>query len=193
MLFRSFYGYNGGAVRLKHERYNIFRKNSGSFHVDTIEAMGSLADILLKQEKFDEADPLQSHILDFRGERIGPTKSRTIRSMEDRTMTWRKLGRCEEVKSLQMEVLELRKGYCDIKDPATLNTMLTLARTWNEHDEFFESERLYREALESNTATSGREDTVSTTLDSFLYDRVVENTSRYKQRHFYATVESHRL
>ncbi|CAE6408331.1 unnamed protein product [Rhizoctonia solani] len=84
--------------------------------------------------------------------------------MNNLAITYRRLGRLEEARALQVEVLDARKQVLGDRHPHTLNSMNNLAQTYVRLSRLHDAQALFIKAFEGRKDTLGvhHRDTLST-------------------------------
>ncbi|KAH6714712.1 P-loop containing nucleoside triphosphate hydrolase protein [Leptodontidium sp. MPI-SDFR-AT-0119] len=100
-----------------------------------------------EQGRSDEAEQLDTDVLELRKDVLGAKHPDTIRAMASLAATWWQQGRSNEAEQLEIEVLELRKEVLGAKHPDTIKAMANLAATWRQQGRSDEAEQLETEVL----------------------------------------------
>ncbi|KAM6493175.1 hypothetical protein JOM56_011309 [Amanita muscaria] len=106
---------------------------------------------------WDEAEKLETRVLEARKAKLGNDHPDTISSMNNLANTYRDQGRWDEAEKLETHVLEARKAKLGNDHPDTLGSMNNLASTYRNQGRWDEAEKLETHVLEARKAKLGND------------------------------------
>ncbi|OAA54637.1 Tetratricopeptide-like helical [Cordyceps fumosorosea ARSEF 2679] len=119
------------------EVLEIARKTVGEDNESTIVAMISLAEIYVRQGRYDEAETLEVCATEAAKRALGPEDHRTLTYLACLSRTYMAQGRSKEAENISQAALETCKRVFGPTDYETLEFMAVLAGTY-EHQERYE-------------------------------------------------------
>jgi serine/threonine protein kinase/tetratricopeptide (TPR) repeat protein len=117
---------------------DLFAKNRGPDHPDTLASMHSLALCYEALGHQSEALKLREETLALMKAKLGPDDPKTLSAMNNLALSYAALNRHDEALKVHSETLALRKVKLGLDDPLTLNSMNNLALAYSalgRHDE----------------------------------------------------------
>ncbi|CAG8572519.1 3314_t:CDS:2 [Acaulospora colombiana] len=136
------------AERTKRGVLELRKAVLGPRHLDTIQAMHSLAYTLYGGGQFEEAERMGREVLELQKQILGPQHPDTVQVMHNLAPTFHDRGQFEEAERMGRGVLELRKQILGPEHPDTIQAMDNLAHTLYVRGQLQEAERMGREVLE---------------------------------------------
>ena len=132
---------------LREEVLRLRREKLGSQHLETLDAMHSLANSYSHSGRMEEALKLREEVLRLRREELGAEHPNTSDAMHNLAVSYHDVGRQEEALELREEVLRLRREELGAEHPNTLRAMLNLAVSFSAAGRPEESQELLEEVL----------------------------------------------
>ncbi len=139
--------YNAFTHGLREEVLCLRREKLGSQHLETLDAMHSLANSYSHSGRMEEALKLREEVLRLRREELGAEHPNTSDAMHNLAVSYHDVGRQEEALELREEVLRLRREGLGAEHPNTLLAMLNLAVSYSAAGRPEESLELLEEVL----------------------------------------------
>ncbi|KAJ7887684.1 acyl transferase/acyl hydrolase/lysophospholipase [Mycena leptocephala] len=118
-------------------------------------AMAHLAVTYRELGRYQEAEPLESIVLEKQKQLLGSDHPRTLLAMANLAATYRELGRYQEAEPLESIVLEKRKQLLGADHPKTLSAMARLATTYHKLGRHQEAAQLDSSVLEKQRQLLG--------------------------------------
>jgi tetratricopeptide (TPR) repeat protein len=135
------------AKRLCEHSVEIFRKELGEKHENTLAAFFHLARIYSDQERFTDAEGVLKHVLAVRKKTLGADHHDTLYTMNDLAEVYRQQGRYKEAEELFKRILSVEKKKSDPDPIHTLQAVNNLALIYDSQNRFDEAEALFKRAL----------------------------------------------
>ncbi len=135
----------------------------GPVNLETLWAMGNLANSYRAAGRFDDALRLNEQTYRLMKAKLGPDQRDTLASMDNLAASFRDVGRFDEAFQLDEEALKRMKSKLGPDHSCTLNTMDSLAETCLPVNRPAEAELLTRECLAIRQKTSPDEWTMFNT------------------------------
>ncbi|KAE8396150.1 hypothetical protein BDV23DRAFT_168407 [Aspergillus alliaceus] len=150
------------ALALVQEKEFIMKQNTA--------LVGRIADCLVSDGRYQEAEALQKELMEINQERNGPDHPSTLNSMAKLASTYRNQGRWNEAEKLEVQVLESRKTVLGAEHPSTLTSMAKLAFTYYKQGRLNEADNLEMQVLKTRMTVLGAEhpDTL-TSVENLAY------------------------
>ncbi|KAK0337817.1 hypothetical protein LTR94_002910 [Friedmanniomyces endolithicus] len=170
-------------------------KSLGSEHTDTITSMNNLADVLTRQGKLDEAEPMQRRVVALSKQVRGLEHPETLSAMGNLGDILLRQKKYEEAETVSREALDLRRKVLREGHPETASSLNNLAAVLSKRGKFDEAEALHREQfalaqtnLEKIASTSGLARFLSSRgrydeAESLLQDAVKMSTEEFGPNH----------
>ncbi|KAF8311017.1 putative kinesin [Amanita rubescens] len=162
------------AVKLQMDVMNGLKSKFGSDHPDTLNMafwhhilvsgkvgppslslMANLATTYWNQGRWDEAEKLQTDVMNALKAKLGLDHTDTLISMGNLASTYRHQGRLDEAVKLQMDVMNGFKAKLGSDHPDTLNIMGILASTYWYQGRWGEAEKLQIDVMNAYKTTLG--------------------------------------
>ncbi|KAJ7080691.1 P-loop containing nucleoside triphosphate hydrolase protein [Mycena epipterygia] len=143
--FGKIYTYGGKLQKAGELHISVLRKRKhllGEDHLDTLDAMGSLAVTYEKQGKLKEAEELGIAVLQKIQSILGVNHPHTLQVMGNLAVTYRSLGKLKEAEEIGIIILDRRKNLLGEDHPDTLIAMGNLALAYKELGRPQEAEEL---------------------------------------------------
>ncbi|KAB8236424.1 uncharacterized protein BDW43DRAFT_298059 [Aspergillus alliaceus] len=137
------------ALALVQEKEFIMKQNTA--------LVGRIADCLVSDGRYQEAEALHKELMEINQERNGPDHPSTLNSMAKLASTYHKQGRWNEAEKLEVQVLESRKTVLGAEHPSTLTSMAKLAFTYYKQGRLNEAENLEMQVLKTRMTVLGAE------------------------------------
>jgi tetratricopeptide (TPR) repeat protein len=140
------------------------RQALGANAPQTLDSMGSLADVFHFQGQYDHAAQLFQKTLDAQRRVLGERHPDTLETLNNLAVVYLAQSKHQEAERLFRRVFELRRQVLGRESPATLQTMNDLAFLCETTGKYGEAESLYLKALEIFRRIRGEEhpDTLDT-------------------------------
>jgi hypothetical protein len=121
----------------------------GADHPDTLESKSNLAELYLKQAKYDRAEPLYKEVLDARMAKLGADHTDTLACKGSLALLYKDQGKFDRAEPLLQEELAARTVRLGSDHPATLLSKGLLADVYRAQGKFDRAEPLFREIVET--------------------------------------------
>jgi len=115
---------------------------------DDVKRMASLAATYYSKGRYDEAEQVQTKVLELRREALGERHPDTIGSMMSLAVTYHSHGRHDEAAQVQTKALELRREVFGERHPDTIGGMASVATVYQLQGRHDEAEQMQTKALE---------------------------------------------
>jgi tetratricopeptide (TPR) repeat protein len=142
--------------------------------------MNSLAGILSRQGKLEEAEPLFRKAWEVRRQVRGEDHPETLYAKQNLASLLDDLDRLPEAEVLMRQVLDESERLLGYQHSNTLTAQMNLASILEKRDAFSEAEALYNKALESAAETLP-DDNLDWAWYRLRYGRFLLNTNRYAE------------
>jgi tetratricopeptide (TPR) repeat protein len=119
--------------------------------------MANLASTYRSQDRWEEAELLEVHVLEASRTMLGENHPDTLRNMANLASTYWNQDRWEEAKLLEVQVLETSKTKLGENHPDTLRIKTNLASTYRNQSRWKEAEKLQLQVLEQSKRIFGPE------------------------------------
>ncbi|KAL2825852.1 hypothetical protein BJY01DRAFT_256170 [Aspergillus pseudoustus] len=123
-------------------------------HIDLLK---NIADCLLSDGRYNEAEPLYRGLLDLNQEKSGTDNLVTLTSMAHLATTYCNQGRWNEAEELRVQVMETSKAVLGVEHPDTLASMANLASTYHSLGRWSEAEELFVHVTKTSRTVLGAE------------------------------------
>ncbi|KAF4637077.1 hypothetical protein G7Y89_g980 [Cudoniella acicularis] len=117
-------------------------------HSDMLCNRNSLAVVLDKQGKYDEAEKMHRQVLEAREQILGPEHPDTLSSINNLAVVLRSLHKFGEAEKMYQQLLEVKGQILGPKHPDTIKTMNNLGVLLNCQGKYEEAEEIHRRALD---------------------------------------------
>ena len=134
---------------------DLFRRNQGEEHADTLRAMNDLVLVYRAAAKYAQAEPLAIKVLDIRRRTLGDTHPDTLNSMNVLGLLYRFEGKPAQAEALLSRLLELRRQRSGDENEATLLVMNNLGSVYQIEGKYSEAERVLTQLVEIRRKVSG--------------------------------------
>ena len=121
------------------------RTSLGPTHEETLDAAKSLSRLLYRQERFEEAEPLNRGVVDALRQRHGWQSEHAMMAVSNLGLIVARRGRLDDAATLLGEALSGLRS-CDAEDPRLHSIAANLAEIRHMQGRLAEAEALYREA-----------------------------------------------
>jgi hypothetical protein len=118
-------------------------------------AANNLANTLIDNCKFTEAEALLRETLAVQRRVVGPDHYSTLKTLASLASALNKQGKSDQAEVMGREVLALRRRVLGPEDPDTLATACNLAMALQKQGGYVEAEKILREVLEVNRRVLG--------------------------------------
>jgi len=129
------------------ETLAVLRRVQGVEHVETCQAVNSLAAILVKKAKFVEVEPMLTQALKDHERLFGRRHEVTALTIDNLAQLYSMMERREEAIKLAKELMEIRMATLGAERMETISAMNTLATLYGDTEQFDECEKLYDRAI----------------------------------------------
>ncbi|KAF8598134.1 FabD/lysophospholipase-like protein [Ceratobasidium sp. AG-I] len=129
----------------------------GNEHPTTLTCMQALALAFWGQGRLEEAETLQTEVIELNKRVLGHEHPDTLTSMHNLAVTYRDQEWWREAEGLFLEVIEARKRVIGAEHRNTLLSVGMLASTYSRQGRLSEAESLYVEVLETTKRVMGGE------------------------------------
>jgi tetratricopeptide (TPR) repeat protein len=146
------------AERLCERSVEIFRKELGEKHRDTLGAFHILVQIYDSQGRFIEAEEACQHVLAVRKKELGADHQHTLATMNNLAGIYFRQNRSKEAERLFKQVLAVNEKALAPDHPDTLTTMHGLARVYSSQERYDEAEELHKHVLSRKEVILGPDD-----------------------------------
>jgi len=146
-------------------------------HPDTLSTMSSIADVLYKQGKYDEALKEYKEVLGRREKVLGENNPDTLSTENSIADVLYKQGKYDEALKEYKEVLEKRKEALPQDHHDTLSTMRSIAVVLNNKGEYDDALKICNKVIEKKAGNLDR-GTLSTMHEKA---RALDNLGRYRE------------
>ena len=152
----------------------------GPEHPDTLNSLGSLANLLNQAGKYAKAEPLYRRDLETSERVLGPEHPDTLTILNNLALLLNQTGKYAEAEPLYRRALETRERVLGPEHPDTLQSLNNLAELFRTTGKYAEAEPLYRRALEARERVLGPEhpDTLSSLNNMAL---LLKQTGKYTE------------
>jgi len=123
-----------------------------------------VANLLFKQAKYTDAEPLYREALEGLRRELGDAHPDTLNSINNLAVLLNNLGKYAEAEALHREALDVRRRELGDAHPKTLGSIGNLANLLDDQGKYADAEPLFREALDGRRRELG--DAHPNTLDS---------------------------
>jgi tetratricopeptide (TPR) repeat protein len=141
-------GRSAVAAPLFRQQYQIIEPFFGADHPDVLTSLSNLAGALRAQGQLNEAQDLQTRILDASRRTLGPEHPDTHAGINNLAETSRALGDIAAALTLHCEALEIRRRLLGEEHAATLTSMSNLAGTLRASGKLEEARVLQQKVLD---------------------------------------------
>ncbi|KAF5857977.1 hypothetical protein ETB97_005008 [Aspergillus alliaceus] len=135
------------ALALVQEKEFIMKQNTA--------LVGRIADCLVSDGRYQEAEALHKELMEINQERNGPDHPSTLNSMAKLASTYRNQGRWNEAEKLEVQVMETSKTVRGAEHPSTLTSMANLTSTYLKQGRWNEAEKLITQVIEIRKTVLG--------------------------------------
>lgn len=162
-LARTYFGLGEYNPAESHARSTLetYRRELGDDDPATRQAVNSLAAVLTKKARFDEAEPMLTEAMDSNTRRFGRDHEITSQTIDGLTQLYASMERNAEAIPLAEELLRIRTSTLGEDRIETLVAMNTLATLYSSSDRFDDAEALYTKAISISTRALGPEHPLS--------------------------------
>ncbi len=129
----------------------------GPDHPDTLTAEHNLANLLLQEGRYAEAEPLYLKTLDGQKRVLGAEDPATLRAMGNLASLYFSQGRFADAEPLFLETLEIKRRIRGPEHPDTLKSMNNLATLYVQQGRHADAERIYLETRDLQKRVLGAE------------------------------------
>jgi len=133
-------------------------RKAGTLNPNTLNSMGLLAFLLLREGRHQEADSLLAETIEGSKRTLGPHDPLTLVLMGDRAQALEDEAKYPEAEKLLRDELDLSVRYRGAENADTLLCMNQLANDLDDESRLPEAEQLYQKTLEIQKRTRGAED-----------------------------------
>lgn len=172
-VYRDFFHLGKKHFKSKHydEAEQYFRKALsnrekylGRDHVETLNVLHYLGNVLSGMGKIDEAEEVYWEVAAGRELALGPDHPNTLCTINNLAVLLKKHGKLHECADMYQRTLMSRERVLGPNHPLTLNMVNHLATIHNEMGDLEEAEKLYKRALKGREESGGANDkyTIST-------------------------------
>ena len=147
-ILKQAQGFYQEAYEYSRNAYEKFLHLLGEKAEDTLEAMNSLANTLIRLRNYDEALNFQEKIFALSKEIFGEEASETLRVLGNLTVSLRRLGRYDETLKYQEKILSWFKETLGEDNEDTIQATLNLAKTLRDMGRYEEAWELYNRVFE---------------------------------------------
>ena len=156
------------ASGLYNEYYDYLKSTRGHADVDTLRAMRSLVNNLIRNSRFDEASELCDEALRYSKLFYGVTHELTLMLLEDQAMLFHKQGLHEQSVEAFQEVLTIQRDLLGESHLSTLATKSSLATVYEALEKFDEAQQLHEDVLSNyQTQLSNRDPRLAAAQQKF--------------------------
>ena len=135
-----------------------------------LSSLGTVADLLWRREKYDEAEPLYREALDGFREVLGPRDPNTLSILGNLGVLLEDAGRLAEAEPLVREVVDPIREVHGPRHPQTLTSVHNLAALLKKQGKLEEAETLFRQALDGRREVLGPKHESTILTAGKLYD-----------------------
>ena len=143
---------------------DLFERELGADHLDTLRSRATLAHVYRRQGRYDEAETLLSAVLSRLRETVGDRHQETLSVINDLASLHFWQGRHGEAEPLYLEALEGCRSSLGDDHPETLDAASNLGLLYSEQDRLGEAEQIYLDVLARSQVVLGAHhpDTITT-------------------------------
>ncbi|KAG8790734.1 hypothetical protein FRC12_011179 [Ceratobasidium sp. 428] len=131
----------------------IRKRKLGDEHADTLESMHNLATTYFDQERLEESEQLDLHVMAIRKRKLGDEHADTLESMHHLAMTYFEQGRLEESERLDLHVMAIRNRKLLPPQRQLLDDAGTSFPVFPSSSDYQASEPIVREVRDPNSNT----------------------------------------
>lgn len=155
-------GLRDDAEALDRQAHEIQDLESGVSAAEAAEAAWQTGEFYAAKWKFAEAEPLLLRGIEIEEEALGPTHPNLLVRYQEMVRVYRLQGREEEAEAFVQRALAIaaKPGKAEPRGPDGVDAYIKImnsAALYMRENRFAEAEKLYREALEIDRRTDGRE------------------------------------
>jgi serine/threonine protein kinase len=136
------------ALQQSEAAVQIYRRELGDDHLDTLEALNNYGSLLDGMGRAADAEPVLRQVLERRRQALGADDPHSLVTLNNYAHVLYALGRSAQAEPLYKEALERRRRVSGNDDPDTITVMTNYAAALRALDRVTEAEPLFREALE---------------------------------------------
>ncbi|KAI5790415.1 hypothetical protein FPQ18DRAFT_367715 [Pyronema domesticum] len=160
--YLSEYNHHRDAQAPAQRSFMIRVKLLGEEHVDTLQAMGTVAVLLSSNGKLKEAEEMHTKVVEARIGVLGEEHPDTLKAIDNITTTLHNQGRLKEAEKMETKVVEAKMRVVEAQirvlgeqHPDTLTAMHNLARTLRDQGRLKDAQEMYTMVVEARIRCIG--------------------------------------
>jgi tetratricopeptide (TPR) repeat protein len=152
----------------------------GREHPDTLASMNNLAQVLVRQGKYEEAEAMNRQTMALKETVLGREHPSTLTSMNNLAQVLNSQGKHEEAEAMHRQTLAGYERVLGHEHPHTLASMHNLALVFNRQGKYEEAEAMLRQTLARREKVLGHEHpSILTSMNNLA--EVFNNQGKYEK------------